>query len=541
MSQSQWMMKSGGKTVEVTKPRLKISVPRFDNTEIIAQYAKTLIGRCMNPPKQDMRNLLYMLPRFWLIEGHVMGTDLGLGRFRFDFEREEDIVEVLKMEPFHFDNWMLSIVRWKPVLEPNYPSRITFWVRVLDVPMQFWAASTFLGVGKALGVATGDVDLVEGRVRVELDSFKPLVFSMDVNFAEGVELVVNLRYDRLVGFCRLCAHLTHDQSRCPSKIKEEPDVKEERSISDHGLKPLSYKAAVGNGGDAMNGIGGGKDMRPRGVKEDNKGKGIAKEGQGPYRQDGRSRGKYGGGYGEGHARRQYGYGAPREDQRRFAINTRGVQQLREGDGTTLPHPQKLMMDAFKGGHYPQRENQEMRKQEGSSGTRKALLFEESVAMVGLEEAQTAQGGKELEERQMDVEMDKKEVTGEAKGVDVDRENQISPLDEANLMVEGVLLSDSELLDEEWEEGEVPEFMEEMEMELPASEVVVSNDIESATADNGGEEEAGTKALKKKGSKPGTGGGAAGTRLVHKLLSPRKTKIAKAPGKNGEGKKAGNKP
>lgn len=67
----------------------------------------------------------------------MVGTDLGLGRFRFDFEREEDIVEVLKMEPFHFDNWMLSMVWWKPVLEPNYPSRITFWVRVLDVPMQF--------------------------------------------------------------------------------------------------------------------------------------------------------------------------------------------------------------------------------------------------------------------------------------------------------------------------------------------------------------------------------------------------------------------
>ncbi|KAJ4885359.1 Uncharacterized protein Rs2_35452 [Raphanus sativus] len=52
MSQSQWITKSGGKMVEVTKPRIKISVPRFDNTEIIAQYAKTLIGRCMNPPSK---------------------------------------------------------------------------------------------------------------------------------------------------------------------------------------------------------------------------------------------------------------------------------------------------------------------------------------------------------------------------------------------------------------------------------------------------------------------------------------------------------
>lgn len=111
MTQSHWMTKSGGKMVELPKPRLKISVPRFDNSELIAQYARTVIGRCMNPPKQAMKNLLFMFPRFWNVEGRVVGVDLGLGRFRFDFEREEDIVEVMKMEPFHFDHWMVSMVR----------------------------------------------------------------------------------------------------------------------------------------------------------------------------------------------------------------------------------------------------------------------------------------------------------------------------------------------------------------------------------------------------------------------------------------------
>ncbi|KAJ4885358.1 hypothetical protein Rs2_35451 [Raphanus sativus] len=360
---------------------------------------------------------------------------------------------------------------------------------------------------------------------------------MDVNFDEGVELAVNLRYDRLVGFCRLCARLTHDQSRCPTKVQEVQEVKEERPLSDHGPKPLSYKAAVGNG----EGNVGGADTRTRGVKEDIKGKGIAREGQGPYRNEGRTRGKFGGGYGEGPPRRQYGYGAPREDQRRFAINTRGVQQLRDGAGDALPHPQKLMMDAFKGAHQPPRKSQETRKQEGSSGTRKALLFEDSVAMVGLEEGETSQDRKEVEERQVDVDKELKEVTGEAKDVVDDAKQQISPLDEANLVVEGVLLSDSELLDEEWEEGEVPDFMEDMEMGPLVAEGVGNEDTEVASIPTGDEEGAGPKATKKKGAKGGTGGGAAGTRLVHKLLSPRKTKIAKAPVKNGEGKKAGNKP
>ncbi|KAG2322065.1 hypothetical protein Bca52824_015278 [Brassica carinata] len=137
MTQGQWITKSGGKMVEGPKPGLKISVPRFDNSGLIASYAKTLIGRCMNPPKQAMKMLLFMLPRIWQVEGRVVGTDLGRGRFQFAFESEEDIVEVLNMEPFHFDAWMISLVRWKPVVEVNYPSKIIFWVHVLDIPLQF--------------------------------------------------------------------------------------------------------------------------------------------------------------------------------------------------------------------------------------------------------------------------------------------------------------------------------------------------------------------------------------------------------------------
>lgn len=86
--------------VEGAKPVLKISVPHFDNSAIITTYARTLIGRFLNPPKQNMKMMLFMLPRIWQVEGRVVGTDLGLGRFRFAFDQEEDIIEVLKMEPF---------------------------------------------------------------------------------------------------------------------------------------------------------------------------------------------------------------------------------------------------------------------------------------------------------------------------------------------------------------------------------------------------------------------------------------------------------
>ena len=190
----------------------------------------------MNPVKQEMKPLLYHLPRIWNVEERVVGADLGLGRFQFDFQEEEDIVEVLKREPFHFDNWMLSIVRWEPVVEDNYPSKIIFFI--------FWAQPTFKSIGEALGVVRGDdaIEINEGKIQVTLDAFKPLVFSITVEFHSGEETVVALRYERLHGFCRTCSRLTHDQSKCPitKGVKEEDDVGPSDK-PDQGGKALSYK------------------------------------------------------------------------------------------------------------------------------------------------------------------------------------------------------------------------------------------------------------------------------------------------------------
>ncbi|CAH8354329.1 unnamed protein product [Eruca vesicaria subsp. sativa] len=114
--------------------------------------------------------------------------------------------------------------------------------------------------------------------------------------------------------------------------------------------------------------------------------------------------------------------------------------------------------------------------------------------------------------------------GENIDIDMGEGEQPSLPNVTNLEEEGALLSDSELLDEEWEDGEVPEFMEEMEETLVAAMTEQgNNDMINVTEPK----EAGPKVEEKKTAR-------AGTRLVHKLLSPRKSKITKPAGKNGEG-------
>ncbi|KAL0713842.1 hypothetical protein Bca4012_020820 [Brassica carinata] len=278
MTQGQWLTKSGGKLVEGPNPGLKISVPQFDNSGLIASYANTLIGRCMNPPKQAMKMLLFILPRIWQVKRRVIGTDLGRGRFQFAFESEEDIVEVLKMGHFHFDSWMISLVRWKPVVEINYPSKIIFWVYVLDIPLQLWAVKTFQSVGEALRKVHGEVDIAEGRVQVEVDGFKPLVFTMTIDFDEGIEIPVSLRYEKLIGYCSECFCMTHDQSQCPSLHKTvETGMGSIMNQSEQGANAISYRGAVVNGREQGGEGRERQQQRNLNGKDGIKGKGLARE------------------------------------------------------------------------------------------------------------------------------------------------------------------------------------------------------------------------------------------------------------------------
>ncbi|KAL0649596.1 hypothetical protein Bca4012_092287 [Brassica carinata] len=275
MSQSQLIGKSGVLgSRENTRKRLKISVPHFDNKDLIKQYDKTLIGRCLNPGAQDVKALIVMLPKIWKVEERVAGTDLGFGRLQFDFVEEEDIETVLKAQPFHFDYWMIALARWQPKMPRNFPSAIPFWIKVLGVPLEFLDASSFQSIGDALG-ETEEVDLDYGRIKVVIDVGKGMSFDTTVDFVggefhEGDEAFISLKYEKLFGFCDHCVSLSHGLDECPLITRNPQKKKDVRElpISRQDDHARSYKGVVING--AMDQQGQGRDNR------DHTGKGKGK-------------------------------------------------------------------------------------------------------------------------------------------------------------------------------------------------------------------------------------------------------------------------
>lgn len=147
------------------------------------------------------------------MEDKVSEADFGNGKFHFNFQAEEDIQEVLRNAPYHYDSWMVSVVRWEPVVTSGYPSEITFWARVRDLPFQYWTEGTIRALGKALGKVE-EVEENSGYVRVTFNGFNPLVFTTIVPFDNGDEIKVNIEYENLANYYHHCFRMSHFAVPC---------------------------------------------------------------------------------------------------------------------------------------------------------------------------------------------------------------------------------------------------------------------------------------------------------------------------------------
>ncbi|CAE6226220.1 unnamed protein product [Arabidopsis arenosa] len=206
-----------GKTAMVRTEVVKISGSML--SQRIQQFSLTLIGRLMNPSIQRMDSLVANMPKIWKMEEKVVGADLGKGIFQFNFQSEEDMQGVLQNVPYHFDGWMVSLVKGEPIISATYPSAINFWVKVSDLPMHLWEEATLKAIGKKVGIIR-ELDVDSGSIYVTVNGFNPLVFQMVVPFDTGDEVVVSLDYEKLAKYCHHCSRMTHDVAVCPELNKK---------------------------------------------------------------------------------------------------------------------------------------------------------------------------------------------------------------------------------------------------------------------------------------------------------------------------------
>ncbi|KAL0650187.1 hypothetical protein Bca4012_092878 [Brassica carinata] len=234
MTQSSLRVRKGGSSNVRRKLDSEdeiIRIPDCDLDAVAESFRLTLIGRVLNLQGRSTDALIHLLPRnrIWNVEGRVCGTNLGNGRFQFDFDNETDLLSVLK----------------------SFPNTIPFWINVTGVPVHFWNDQTFIAISKPLGTWTS-LDSKRARIQVSVNIDMPLQFERRIEFPNGDIGRIFFAYEGLYRYCFTCHMILHDENACPQLTPEERELKRQQraEINAQGDLPsimAGHEARVGGG------------------------------------------------------------------------------------------------------------------------------------------------------------------------------------------------------------------------------------------------------------------------------------------------------
>lgn len=197
-------------------PIPRVKVPAFDSSELRKKHSLTIIGRLTNPSVQKMWSMIPFLADLWKTSTRPIGADLGQGRFQFQFANEADLLKVLDKQPYHFAKWMVILERWEPTSSRSFPSKIPFWIEVQGIPVHLWSLEALTSVAKGVGhFEKAEISAIYARIRVTVDGLQPLVMQAFVDFEDGEEVLADLLYEKLEGYCKKCHRLDHGTRDCP--------------------------------------------------------------------------------------------------------------------------------------------------------------------------------------------------------------------------------------------------------------------------------------------------------------------------------------
>lgn len=185
-----------------------------ESSFVIKEFHMTLIGKILNPKKQNVEKLLQKMPSQWGLSERITANDIGNEKFLFNFMNEEDLNFVLRQVPFHFNLCMFVLVRWEPIVHDDYPWIVPFWVLLVGFPLHLWTDGNLRNIGGRIG-HVDTLELAEGRMLIDIDSRKPLKFSRKVEY-KGDEVTLEIKYDKLFKHSTTCGMLSHEKDYCPT-------------------------------------------------------------------------------------------------------------------------------------------------------------------------------------------------------------------------------------------------------------------------------------------------------------------------------------
>ncbi|KAG5411026.1 hypothetical protein IGI04_007345 [Brassica rapa subsp. trilocularis] len=133
------------------------------------------------------------------------------------YEEDDDPIQLEEEEDSQFGS---SICHRLPIVHDEYSWIIPFWVEIIGIPLHLWTVKNLKNIGKKLG-HVDTIELSAGRLLVEADTRKSLVFNKKVQSPRGDEVTIQFKYEKLFKHCSYCGFLSHEATHCPKKMEEQ--------------------------------------------------------------------------------------------------------------------------------------------------------------------------------------------------------------------------------------------------------------------------------------------------------------------------------
>ncbi|KAM2353951.1 hypothetical protein ACFX1X_008744 [Malus domestica] len=183
---------------------------------------KVLTSKLVN--KWGVRNILRST---WKDLGEVDIKWVRDNTFLILVQDESMASKILEQVPWAVMKKVFSVKKWPPelALEEVKMETVPFWVQIRGVPLGSMSATNIQCLTQAAGqfIALEDPGKARGflRVRILIDTGKPLCNGCWIRRDKNRDTWVDFRYERLQDFCYRCGRIGHGNTECSFQVPGE--------------------------------------------------------------------------------------------------------------------------------------------------------------------------------------------------------------------------------------------------------------------------------------------------------------------------------
>lgn len=190
-------------------------------------FLDSLIGRVIySKGDKPVANLVLQrkLGELWNISSGIRLLPLGRGYYNLQFANKEDRDRAFFRQSWSLKPGLLRLQKWIPNFNPYKvnSSIAQVWVRVFELPIEYWRLDVFDAIAAALGTLIRVDDRTVSQemchyvhMLVEIDMKNPLQDKIMIERAGHCSFAF-FQYERLPEFYKHCGIVGHPFSRCRS-------------------------------------------------------------------------------------------------------------------------------------------------------------------------------------------------------------------------------------------------------------------------------------------------------------------------------------